>query len=69
MDILANKINGREVRKACQNLPKDTSEIYDETMKRVEGQTENRRTLAKHVFSWVIPVLTDNYLLWSFNMH
>lgn len=54
MDMLANTINGREVRKACQNLPKDTSEIYDETMKRVEGQTENRRTLAKHVFSWVI---------------
>jgi hypothetical protein len=54
MDMLAIAINGREVRKALQNLPRDTSEIYDDTMKRVEGQIEAHRKLAEQVFSWIV---------------
>jgi hypothetical protein len=47
MDMLATAVNGREVRKALQNLPRDTSHIYDETMKRVEGQIKGHRKLAE----------------------
>jgi hypothetical protein len=54
MDMLATTINSREVRKTLRNLPKDTNDIYDETMKRVEEQTENRRNLAEQVLTWVI---------------
>lgn len=56
MDMLAAAINGREVRKMLQNLSKDTSEMYDETTKRVEGKNENRKKLAYQAFSWI----TDN---------
>lgn len=54
MDMLATAVNGREVRKALQNLPRDTSHIYDETMKRVEGQIKGHRKLAEQAFSWII---------------
>jgi hypothetical protein len=54
VDLLATKISVLEVRKALQNLPKDTDEMYNETMKRVEGQNESSRKLAEHVFIWVI---------------
>ena len=54
MDMLADAITVREVRITLRNLPKDTGSMYDETMKRVEGQTENCKTLAKHVLSWII---------------
>lgn len=54
VDLLATKISVLEVRKALQNLPKDTDEMYNETMKRVEGQNESSRKLAEQVFIWVI---------------
>ena len=53
MDMLADKINGREVRETLRNLPKDASSIYDTTMERVKGQPNNRWKLAKHIFTWV----------------
>lgn len=54
MDMLADKITIRAVRDALQNLPKDTGSMYGETMKRVQGQNETCKTLAKLVFSWII---------------
>lgn len=54
MIMLATAISGREVRRALQNLPKDPGDMYDETMKRVEGRNENCKKLAKHAFPWII---------------
>jgi hypothetical protein len=54
MNMLATKISVREVRKALQNLPKDTDDLYDETMKRVEEQSEDPRKLAYQALSWIV---------------
>jgi hypothetical protein len=54
MDILATEINVREAREIIQHLPKDTNNVYGDTMKRVEAQPEKFRKLAEQVFSWII---------------
>ena len=54
MDMLETTTTVREVRKALMNLPKDISNIYDETTKRVERQGENVTKLAKRIISWII---------------
>jgi hypothetical protein len=54
MDMLATEINVREARQIIQHLPKDTNEVYADTIKRVEAQPEKSRKLAKQVFSWII---------------
>lgn len=54
MDMLAVAINGREVRQILQNLPKSTSDMYDESMERVDGQLAGHRELAARVFSWIV---------------
>jgi hypothetical protein len=53
MDSLANKASRRAVREALKRLSKGVDEIYDEAMKRIEGQSEDDRTLAKAVFAWI----------------
>jgi hypothetical protein len=54
MDMLAVAINGREVRKMLQNLPKSTDNVYNESMERVDGQLASARELAALVFSWIV---------------
>jgi hypothetical protein len=54
MDMLATAINVREAREIIRHLPKDTNEVYGDTMKRVEAQPEQSRKLAEQVFSWII---------------
>jgi len=55
MDTLATTTTtGREVREALSNLPRDTSDIYDKTMDRVDGQTAAYRKLARLAFIWII---------------
>jgi hypothetical protein len=50
MDILASKINAKEVRDALQCLPKTLAESYDNAMERIE---DCYRDLAHSAFSWV----------------
>ena len=40
MDLLATMIHSQAVREALESLPKELDDIYDETMKRIEGQIE-----------------------------
>jgi hypothetical protein len=54
MDMLATEINVREAREIIQHLPKDTNNVYGDTMKRVEAQPEKFRKLAEQVFSWIV---------------
>lgn len=54
MDALATTINRSHVRKVLKNLSHETNDIYDETMKRVDGQIESDRKLADQVFCWII---------------
>jgi hypothetical protein len=54
MDSLATTISRSHVRKALENLPKEVNDIYDETLKRVDGQIESDRNLANEVFCWII---------------
>ena len=55
MDTLATTTTtGREVREALSNLPRDTSDIYDKTMERVDGQPVAYRKLARLAFIWII---------------
>lgn len=55
MDMLATTTtNGREVRRSLANLSRKTSDIYDKTMERVDGQTVAYRKLAELAFVWII---------------
>jgi hypothetical protein len=54
MDSLATTISRSHVRQVLQNLPKEVNDMYDETLKRVDGQIESDRKLAHKVFCWII---------------
>jgi hypothetical protein len=54
MDSLATAISRKAVRISLKSLSTDMTSIYDETMKRIEGQVEGDRTLAEQVLSWTI---------------
>ena len=53
VDSLARKLNRRELRKALQNLPREIDSTYEEAMRRIESQDEEKVQLAKQVFSWI----------------
>src|SRR5262245_16852988 len=53
MDALATSTTRQRVREVLQNLPQGVKETYDQTMKRIEGQCEEDRTLAEQVISWL----------------
>ncbi|KIW35343.1 uncharacterized protein PV07_02044 [Cladophialophora immunda] len=51
MDRLAQTSCCRDVRRALHSLPKALDEVYDEAMKRIEGQAEDDAALAKRTLS------------------
>jgi ankyrin repeat protein len=56
MDSLSSKSTPEAIRLALQDLPRGTKEldtVYEQAMKRIDGQEEGFRELAKQVLSWV----------------
>ncbi|KAJ7725117.1 ankyrin repeat-containing domain protein [Mycena olivaceomarginata] len=53
MDSLAEKLSIKAIRGALRNLSKDLNETYDDAMRRIDNQTEDRRELAELVLIWV----------------
>lgn len=53
MDSLATTISRLHVRQVLQHLPKEVNVIYEETLKRIDGQIESDRKLAQQVFCWI----------------
>ena len=50
---LASKNNKRDVRLALDKLPRNLDTMYDETMKRIEGQESDDVQLAKRTLMWI----------------
>ncbi|KAH0541245.1 hypothetical protein FGG08_004250 [Glutinoglossum americanum] len=53
MDSLSKKLNRRDIRKAIEDLPAELDDIYDEAMRRIEGQDKEEANLAKRVLCWI----------------
>lgn len=56
MDSLISKPTPGDIKRALRNLPrgiKGVDAMYDQAMKRINGQEEEYQTLATRVLSWV----------------
>jgi len=53
MDSLANKSNRNAILKTLEKLPKGFEGTYDDAMKRINQQSEERKEMAYRVLSWI----------------
>jgi len=53
MNSLLQQCSKRGVLDALENLPDQLDTIYDDAMKRIEGQPECDKELAKRILSWI----------------
>jgi hypothetical protein len=53
MDSLVEKLSIKAIRGALRNLSKDLNETYDDAMRQIDNQTEERKELAELVLIWV----------------
>ncbi|KAJ7432121.1 ankyrin repeat-containing domain protein [Mycena galericulata] len=56
IDYLKTKLNVKAIRRALQDLPKGLNDTYNETMGRINDQSEDARHLAKLALMWVANV-------------
>ena len=54
MDLLANILTKRGVRKALERLPSGIDDTYTEAWSRISGQIPEQSELGKRVLSWAI---------------
>ena len=56
------KLSTAQARKALEHLPKGVDDSYDKAMDRIDQQDEDRKQLAKQVFSWITHTFRPLYL-------
>lgn len=54
LDFLQEKCTPKAVRKALAMLPNDLDRMYDETLLRIENQSEDYKELAMQILEWIV---------------
>src|SRR5437763_14099109 len=53
VNSLSREDNRRGIRRALQNLPKELNKTYDEAMRRIQNQEDQKAKRAEQVLSWI----------------